>query len=516
MKIIVYTGSFNPITNGHLLTMNTAIDAVSADKGLFVMVHEKYLIRKMYCKNKTAFVLSDEQRQELINSICNDKLQYGGRQIGGSNPSTIKTLTSVSKKYKPSELYLLMGADKVRNFSKWPDAKDILNISKIIVASRKDINVDNLFENDIFLSKNKDKFIIIHPPVEALEVSSTEVRDRMLSNKPYSHLVSDDVYNILKNINIDSFKNLTYEDKIYFELTCNGIYGSRNACNLVYKSNSELFKNWDDTLLGDRTSKLTNTKVYSKEFTTNFDYNYNTIFDCVNKDCADVALELIQDGYNPTILNLASNVSPCGGYHKGTNAQEECLAQMSTLSHSLYQFGDITKKHIKDSNLPNYPKVYPLDINYGGIYSPDVVFFRHNKSNYYKFRKQTFKTSIITVASLSNRQKNNYTNDERKYFNSDGTLKTDGRLIETNKITTILRIALANGHDSIVLGAFGCGVFNLLPSEVSSIFHEVLNKPEFKNNFKKVVFAILERKSKDGKSIGMNGKFKPFYDLFHS
>ena len=90
----------------------------------------------------------------------------------------------------------------------------------------------------------------------------------------------------------------------------------------------------------------------------------------------------------------------------------------------------------------------------------------------------------------------------------------EGKTIEKNKIRTILRIALDNGHDSVVLGAFGCGVFNLLPSEVSKMFYDVLNEPEFKGNFKIILFAILERKTKKGFKIGSNGKFKPFYDLF--
>ena len=85
---------------------------------------------------------------------------------------------------------------------------------------------------------------------------------------------------------------------------------------------------------------------------------------------------------------------------------------------------------------------------------------------------------------------------------------------QTTKIRTIYRIALANGHDSIVLGAFGCGVYNLLPSEVSRLFYDILNESEFKGNFKKIVFAILETQ-KRGKVIGSLGKFKPFYELFN-
>lgn len=46
-KVIIYTGSFNPITKGHALVMKCAIEAVNADRGLFYITHNDYLSRKM-------------------------------------------------------------------------------------------------------------------------------------------------------------------------------------------------------------------------------------------------------------------------------------------------------------------------------------------------------------------------------------------------------------------------------------------------------------------------------------
>lgn len=77
-----------------------------------------------------------------------------------------------------------------------------------------------------------------------------------------------------------------------------------------------------------------------------------------------------------------------------------------------------------------------------------------------------------------------------------------------NKIRTIYRIALSNGHDSLVAGAFGCGAFRLPADKVAALFDEILKETEFKNKFKEVVFAILD---KDGE----NGKFAPFYKSFN-
>ena len=101
---------------------------------------------------------------------------------------------------------------------------------------------------------------------------------------------------------------------------------------------------------------------------------------CVNADCVEVARQLIDAGYKPAILNLASRRHPCGGYDKGCNAQEEALCRVSTLSQSLYQLFDEKYKCVRDARVPMRPRAYPLDIDFGGVYSPDVTFFREGKN----------------------------------------------------------------------------------------------------------------------------------------
>ena len=496
--------------------MDAAIKKIDADKGMFFITPKQYLIRKMLFKAKSTFMLSNEVRKQMIDSLSslNNKMVYGGIEIGGNSPSTVKTINSVRRHNKNAELYLLVGADKLRNLPKWDDIDSIIDTIKIIVAVRNGICIDDVMNNDQWLTKHRDRMILVNPDDQAFTISSSEVRNRFFNQLEYQDLMNEEPYKILKQFTVDNFKSLSFEDQVYYELKYNGRFGSSNARKMVFNENAKLFCNWDESILGNKQKLLNNTKVYKDQIFTKYNYGYETQTDCVNADCVDVALDLINNNYNPAILNLASNVSPGGGYHKGTSAQEESLCQMSTLSQSLYQFGSLKYKHIRDANLPNIPGVYPMDINYGGIYSPNVVFFRNNKQYYFSIRDKKFSTAVITIASLSNRIKNQYTNDERKYFNSDGTLTDEGISIEKNKIRTIYRIALDNGHDSIVLGAFGCGVYNLLPSEVSKLFFDVLNEDEFKGNFKKLVFAILEGKGKRGQSTGRDGKFKPFYDLF--
>jgi uncharacterized protein (TIGR02452 family) len=142
------------------------------------------------------------------------------------------------------------------------------------------------------------------------------------------------------------------------------------------------------------------------------------------------------------------------------------------------------------------------------------MFFRHNLRDAYAFREKPFACGVITVAALSFREPNNYCNEERQYMASDGGFTPQGEKIQLNKIRTIYRLSLKNGHDSIVLGAFGCGVNKLPCDAVTRQFAQVLEESEFKGKFKALIFAILEGSGSARKPVEEQGKFAPFYETF--
>ena len=82
-----------------------------------------------------------------------------------------------------------------------------------------------------------------------------------------------------------------------------------------------------------------------------------------------------------------------------------------------------------------------------------------------------------------------------------------------NKIRTIFRIGLRKCHDSLVLGAWGCGAFRNPPVHIARLFHEVLEEVEFKNKYRKIVFAILEDHNSQ-KGHNPEGNLIPFQQEF--
>lgn len=296
-----------------------------------------------------------------------------------------------------------------------------------------------------------------------------------------------------------------------------GLFKSRVLRQQVYTSNCEVFhaggyttESGKDVSLPVDDPMLAGTKFYSEAFSVN-DIEVKTdkvLTNTVNRDCIIVAKEMQDEGYNPAVLNLADAYAACGHYKQGWRAQEESLCRATTLSRSLYQYYKATSgkadRYAQEVNVTLIKSAYPMDINFGGVYSPGVTVFR-NSADDYAFLEEPYKIGIISVAALSFKEK---TGKDLQYQNPEGGFTPEGLAIMKNKIRTIYRIALANGHDSLVAGAFGCGAFRLPGTDVANLFNEILNETEFKNKFRKVTFAILAKKKSDE-------RFQPFYDLFN-
>ena len=252
--------------------------------------------------------------------------------------------------------------------------------------------------------------------------------------------------------------------------------------------------------LPDDSAMMTRTAFYEKSFkvTRLPAGKEETLFEVLNSDCLEAALTLLSSGYNPAVLNMASRKIPGGGVVGGAGAQEECLFRQTNLFRSLYQF----VPEGRDYGVPSREEQYPLDRNYGGIYTPGATMFRESEAKGYRLMDKPIQLSFISVAAINHPAL------------KDATHLDDSLVVGTkHKIKTILRIGLAHGHDSLVLSAFGCGAYRNPPYHMAQLFKEVFDDPEFKNKYRRVVFAIIDDHNAR-KAHNPEGNFKPFYDVF--
>ena len=258
--------------------------------------------------------------------------------------------------------------------------------------------------------------------------------------------------------------------------------------------------------IGHKHISIDNSSIISEYFnkpeTLPHATNYNTKFSVINADCLETAEILLNSGFNPCVLNLASRQNPGGGVLKGSGAQEENLFRRTNLFMSLYQFAPYANEYgIKKSE-----NSYPLDKNTGGIYSGNITVFRGAEKNGYCLLSQTFKVSFVTVPALNHPE----------LIMKDNLYYLIDELIEPTKekIRTILRIAGKYKHDSLVLGAFGCGAFANPPNHMAELFKDVFLESEFLGVFKYVVFSIFEDRN-SGLEHNPHGNVLPFFEVFN-
>lgn len=517
MKIAVLFGSFNPLTNAHIEALKSAVSSIGADKGLFVATNGRYLELKSVKRNDP-FVLSEDERRSVIEKVClsEPNLGFWGFELGGIIPSRHKTMLKIQKQYPEAEIYEIQGADKVHTIAKSKSAAEHLSAFHVVVLGRNDIDVSKMIDENEILASHRDAFVLLPELSEGAQTSSTEVRKRYYSGADYSDLIPEASAELLAVHDPSEF-TVTLEDRMRVTMR-SGRFGQRKACRELYTINRDIFNNWRDGKpefdFGSYTEFLDNTQLVKAAFDVSDKGTVypDTLTGCVNIDCIDLARNLIDKGYNPAILNLASAKSPGGGYADGYAAQEESLCHCSNLSVSLYQYGDPKYKNIRESGVPHKSFGYPLDMNFGGVYTPDVTFFRKNRFAFFSLRDDAFKCDVITVAALSFNGRTKFAGGLETTFRSEsGGFTPEGEEIMLNKIRTIFRLGIEHGKDSLVLGAFGCGAYKLPVAEVVRQFRTVMNEPEFKNKFKLVTFAIMESKSRPN---ALDGKFADFYHEF--
>jgi len=208
----------------------------------------------------------------------------------------------------------------------------------------------------------------------------------------------------------------------------------------------------------------------------------------INCDTIDAALGLHRKSSDKPVyvLNMANATCAGGGFQNGAVAQEEALCYRSSLSFTL------KLRH------------YPIPEK-GAIYSPRVLVIRDSLSSGHKLLdcRDPSQLPVISVISAAAQIQPALVSTGNGAF---GYRHSSDRNLVAAKMRIILRTAIRNKHRKIVLGAFGCGVFQNPVMGVCKLWKDILQEPEFSGGWwEDVVFAVL--------SSGRNGNFNTFHRM---
>ena len=195
-------------------------------------------------------------------------------------------------------------------------------------------------------------------------------------------------------------------------------------------------------------------------------------------------------GYHVAVLNFASASNPGGGVVKGANAQEECLCRCSGLYFSLNtpaMWDGFYQPH-RDEQDP----IHNDDI----IYTPGVTVFKTDTAvPELMVESDWYDVDVITCAAPNLRSQ-----PSNRYNTGDGSRQTrikdeDLLVLHEKRLRRILEVALSEGCDTIVLGAFGCGAFQNDPEVVALASKNVIR--DYLHAFMNIEFAVYCPQSDD-------------------
>ena len=190
MKIGIMGGSFDPVHIGHIDMAQKCMEEFLLDKIMFLPLgdppHKKNITDK-------------EIRIEMLSSAIKDFENFFLSRMEVDRVGKTYTYdTATVLKQSGDEYFFIIGGDSLNNLHKWYKAKELFKIMKFIVVDRQHIDEDGTQAEKMGAELYYSKYT-------GLDISSTDIRDRVKKNQSVDTLVPQNVLEIIKKYGL--YKN---------------------------------------------------------------------------------------------------------------------------------------------------------------------------------------------------------------------------------------------------------------------------------------------------------------------
>lgn len=201
------------------------------------------------------------------------------------------------------------------------------------------------------------------------------------------------------------------------------------------------------------------------------------------KRSLEAAEPYAKQGKKVCVLNFASASNPGGGVVNGSSAQEECICRCTTLYPCLNisAMWDAFYMPHRKANNPLY--------NNDCIYTPDVCVFKSDTNFPEPLpQEEWWKVNILTCAAPNLRERPSNAMNPNAGTTAAKISATELEKLLTSRVRRIFEVAVANGNEVLILGAFGCGAFRNPPEIVAHVFYNVMQ--EYLDRFDVIEYAV--------------------------
>lgn len=188
VRIGIMGGTFDPIHNGHLVIAQEVLEQFKLDKILFIPNGNP-------SHKKSIHISSKKNRFHMTKLAILDNPHFFISDIEYKNdrPSySYDTICSLKHTFADSEFYFIVGDDSILDILNWYKSTELINLCKFIVVNRPNFNNEAVSTQIKFLEDNFNASILRIDHL-GFDISSTEIRHRIYSNKSVQYLVPPSV-----------------------------------------------------------------------------------------------------------------------------------------------------------------------------------------------------------------------------------------------------------------------------------------------------------------------------------
>jgi len=191
-------GTFDPIHYAHLYIAYEAKEQLNLDEVIFIPAGKQPL--------KANNIVTDSKlRYEMVKiatepfeefSVSNYEIEKGGLSFTYETLQYFKEKNDLQNEEK--EFFFITGADCLISIEKWRDVQKIFSLATLVVFTRDGISKREIIERKKRIEKKYNGKIIVLD-LKELEISSTDIRDRVNKNKRIDFFVPPKVVDIIYN-----------------------------------------------------------------------------------------------------------------------------------------------------------------------------------------------------------------------------------------------------------------------------------------------------------------------------
>ncbi|MDD3205270.1 MAG: nicotinate-nucleotide adenylyltransferase [Lachnospiraceae bacterium] len=197
-KVGIMGGTFDPIHIGHLILAETARDYFQLDEILFIPSGNSYMKNKVTDKMIRSHMVALAIEGNPHFALSNIEVDRTG------NTYSYETVRTLKEENPDTDYFFIVGADSIFSIETWKNVDMLLDDCIIAVAVRKGHSMDELENKINFLNEKYQSDIRVFN-ASRVDVSSTDIRERLETNHSTQYIIPDKVLSyILKNNIYDS------------------------------------------------------------------------------------------------------------------------------------------------------------------------------------------------------------------------------------------------------------------------------------------------------------------------